>query len=148
MSCRFVRVLGSIAILTAGCSSQALNPSTSALPTPSAVLSFGRGLPSTISTASSGSPVSSGDRAAWGPPGQLLIVTYGSGSCPRLPNVVTGTGPHMVTVTTVTYLSSTRPSCTADLSPTTSVVREPANLDETRPVTISVDGTRVGLAAR
>ena len=88
------------------------------------------------------------DRAAWGPPGQLLIVTYGSGSCPRLPNVVTGTGPHMVTVTTVTYLSSTRPSCTADLSPTTSVVREPANLDETRPVTISVDGTRVGLAAR
>jgi hypothetical protein len=129
-------------MLTAGCSSQALNPSTSALPTPAAVVSFGSGLPSGIANATSG------DRAAWGPPGQLLIVTYGSGSCPRLPNVVTGTGPHTVTITTVTYLSSTRPSCTADLGPTTSVVREPANLDETRPVTITIDGTRVGLAAR
>lgn len=82
------------------------------------------------------------DTAVWGTSGQVDIVTFGSSGCPKLPIRLDATAPNMFTVT----LSNGEPggACTADLAPTTSVIRTPSNVEPTRPVDVTIvdNGTR------
>ena len=96
-------------------------------------MSHSKGLPSTVTpTDSSGQSI-----VGWSGAGRLYVVTFGSGSCPKLPTSVTATGSNQLTI--VTAPSSDGP-CTMDFGPTTSVVDVPPGIDETKPVQVTVDG--------
>ncbi len=84
--------------------------------------------------------------AAWGGPGQLRIVTWGSSGCPELPDSVSGTG-HTMTVTTKA-LNPSGGGCTGDAAAATSTVAVPAEVDPTRSVAITINGTTITLPGR
>jgi hypothetical protein len=67
----------------------------------------------------------------------MYLVTYGSGSCPRLPTSVSATGSNQLAITTA---SDSDGPCTMDFGPTTSVVDVPQGIDDTKPVQVTVDG--------
>jgi hypothetical protein len=67
----------------------------------------------------------------------MYLVTYGSGSCPKLPTSVSASGSNQLTITT--EATSAGP-CTMDFGPTTSVVDVPQGIDDTKPVQVTVDG--------
>jgi hypothetical protein len=73
----------------------------------------------------------------WTGPGRMYLVTYGSGSCPKLPTSVSATGGNQLTITTA---STSDGPCTMDFGPTTSVVDVPPGIDETKPMQVTVDG--------
>lgn len=98
----------------------------------------------TTEARSSGVPVLA--TAAWGGPGQLRIVTWGSSGCPELPDSVSGTA-HTITVKTKA-LNPSGGGCTGDAAAATSVVAEPTNVDSESPVTVLIGTTKVTLAAR
>jgi hypothetical protein len=78
-------------------------------------------------------------------PDEAAVVTWGSSGCPRLPvDVQTHTNSEITVM-----LSSGAPpngsSCPADLAPTTSILRLPTDLDEAKPLQMTlVDGVYGG----
>lgn len=91
-------------------------------------------------------PVSpTGPAAAWADDRTLLVVTWGSGSCPNLPGAVTRGQYGEVRITTEEWHPPGSNGCSMDLSPTTSTVRVPDGVDVTGPVTVTIDGQAVTL---
>ncbi|MEL7977198.1 hypothetical protein AAG589_15140 [Isoptericola sp. F-RaC21] len=74
--------------------------------------------------------------AAWSPtPGVLLVVTYGSSSCPRLAEAEAGwDGAHEAV--DVGMVEPDPGPCTMDYAPTTSAVAVPPDADAGAPVTV------------
>jgi hypothetical protein len=96
-------------------------------------VSHTKGLPPTVTpTDTTGQSL-----VGWSGPGLTYLVTYGSGSCPKLPTSVTVAAGNRLTITTAP--SSDGP-CTMDFGPTTSVVDLPPGIDDTKPVEVTVDG--------
>lgn len=92
-----------------------------------------KGLPPTVTpTDTAGASL-----VGWTGPGRMYLVTYGSGSCPKLPTSVTTTGSNQLTITTA---STSDGPCTMDFGPTTSAVDVPQGIDGTKPVQVTVDG--------
>ena len=151
-------VLLSASALLAGCGSAASpsggtgsTPATTAtttaggatpLETPSAVVTFTLGVPSGVT------PTQDLGEAfvVWGDPGQLEVVTYGSSTCPILPETVTYSASTGLSVKTVNS-GGTRP-CTMDLVPTTSTVKAPDGLADGTTAKVTIDGQASTLAAR
>ncbi|MEP6650393.1 MAG: hypothetical protein ABJA74_10865 [Lapillicoccus sp.] len=73
----------------------------------------------------------------WGGRGRMYVVTFGSGTCPKLPTTVTVGDGNRLTITTT---SNSKGPCTMDVSPTTSVITVPRGFDDTTPVQVTVDG--------
>ncbi len=97
---------------------------------PSWFVSTYSGAPSSV-TLTDGSPV-----AVWAAADQLAVVVWWSSSCPKLPVARRVAGNTL----TLTLSSGTGPNgepCTTDLAPTTTVIRVPASIDQTRPVSVS-----------
>jgi hypothetical protein len=110
-------------------SSAPIGSATGSTPT----VSHTKGLPATVTpTDTSGQSI-----IGWSGPGQMYLVTFGSGSCPKLPTSVTATGTNQLTIATAP--SSDGP-CTMDFGPTTSVVDVPQGIDDTKPVQVTIDG--------
>lgn len=78
----------------------------------------------------------------------IYVMTWGSGSCPKLPSAVTATAPDRLIILTHMLTSGRRAICTADLAVTTSLVRLPAEIDASRALVVRVDGAPTRLAAR
>ena len=96
-------------------------------------VSHTRGLPPTVTpTGTSGQSI-----VGWSGPGRMYVVTFGSGSCPKLPTSVSATGGNQLTITTA---ASSDGPCTMDFGPTTSVVDVPPGIDDTKAVQVTVDG--------
>jgi hypothetical protein len=96
-------------------------------------VSHTKGLPPTVTpTDTAGQSL-----VGWSGPRLMYLVTYGSGSCPKLPTSVDFVEGNRLTITT-------RPAsdgpCTMDFGPTTSVVDVPPGVDDTKPVEVTVDG--------
>lgn len=65
----------------------------------------------------------------------MAVVVWWSSSCPKLPIALKATGDTL----TLTLSSGTGPNgepCTADLAPTTTVIRVPDSIDQTRQVSV------------
>lgn len=73
---------------------------------------------------------------------QLLVTTWGSSSCPRLPESVVAEGSSVV-VGTKEFNLFGGSGCTADASPTTSSVPVPAGITVAGSLRVVVDGTTV-----
>jgi hypothetical protein len=102
---------------------------------------YTKGLPPSVTiTDTTGQSV-----VGWLGPGQMYLVTYGSGSCPKLPTDVTAAAGNRLTITTAP--SSDGP-CTMDFGPTTSFVDVPTGIDEKQPVQVTVDGVASSVAPR
>ena len=84
--------------------------------------------------------------ATWGDVGTLLVVTWGSSRCPRLPVSVQLDEPHTLVVRTDLYLPGG--PCTRDFVPTTAVVAVPDGLDDSAPVTVRLDDAESELPPR
>ena len=96
-------------------------------------VSHTKGLPPTVTpTGTSGQSI-----VGWSGPGRMYVVTFGSGSCPKLPTSVSATGGNQLTITTA---ASSDGPCTMDFGPTTSVVDVPPGIDDVKPVEVTVDG--------
>lgn len=137
------RALPAALVLAAALSGCGSAPSPSgAGPSPSApTVSHTRGLPPDVtSTDSPGESV-----VGWAGPGRMYVVTYGSSSCPRLPNAVTAATGNRLTI--ATNAASDGP-CTMDFGPTTSVVDVPQEIDETMPVEVILDGVSSAVPPR
>lgn len=143
-------VVGLAIPAAAGCSSGGSSASVSSAssaasrppvsPSSSIVLSYHSGLPS----GSSGGEHT--DHAVWGASGQVLIVIYGSSTCPRLPSTVTSVDPNTIKVTT--EVRNGNGPCTMDLVPGTAAVGVPDGINDRQAVTISIDGHTSVLAPR
>lgn len=113
----------------------------------SAVVRHYRGLPPGVHTTTCG-PVSRAQTPCvrWAGADAIYVVTWGSGSCPRIPRSVSADRPGLVVIRT--FELGGDGACTADLGPTTSVVRLPSLVDSSLAVAVRVDGTTTRLAAR
>lgn len=111
------------------------------VPPPPIVLSHATGLPDGAEP-----PQGQQRYAAWGEPGTLLVVTWGSSRCPQLPSTVEAPDAHTVVVRTEPYFPGG--PCTRDMVPTTAVVAEPDGLDGSSPVTVTVDDAETQLEPR
>lgn len=80
----------------------------------------------------------------WAGADQLMLTTWGSGSCPLLPTAVTLQNAHRINIT----LASHDGACTADLTPTNSVLMAPAGLDSTTPAVAQIQSNEVALPSR
>jgi hypothetical protein len=81
------------------------------------------------------------DTAVWAAAGQLAIVAWGSSGCPRLAARLAVVGTNTLLVTMSSAAPPSRVTCTADLAPTTSVLRVPKAIDGAQPVIVQiVDG--------
>jgi hypothetical protein len=101
----------------------------STITAPSWFVSTYSGAPSGV-TINGGSPV-----AVWAAADQMAVVVWWSSSCPKLPTTLQAFGNTL----TVTLSSGTGPGgvpCTTDLAPTTTVIRIPASVDQTRQVNV------------
>jgi len=110
-------------------------------PPPSVVVSHATGLPDGAEPPPDQQPY-----AAWGDRGTLLVVTWGSSRCPKLPVSVELDEPHTVVVRTDLYLPGG--PCTRDVVPTTAAVAVPDGLDDTGAVRVVVDDVATELAPR
>lgn len=82
--------------------------------------------------------------AAWAGPHILDVLTLGSGTCPSIPTSVVAYPPNLIVVKIViSDLYPPRTICTADISPTTSVLHVPASIDSSRPVQVQNDGATI-----
>lgn len=81
----------------------------------------------------------------WAGAHSIYVVTWGSGSCPNIPRSVTARSPRLVVIRT--FELGGDGACTADLAPTTSVVRLPSSVDDSVPVVVRVDGITRRLTA-
>lgn len=80
----------------------------------------------------------------WSSADQLILTTWGSGTCPLLPTAVTLQNAHRISIS----LASVDGPCTADLAPTNSVIVAPAGLDASMPAIAKIRGNEVALAPR
>ncbi len=80
----------------------------------------------------------------WGTADQLILTTWGSGSCPLLPTTVTLQNAHRITI----RLASDDGPCTADLAPTNSVIVAPHGLDASQPAIAKIQSNEVALSSR
>ena len=129
-----------VAAALAGCS----GTSGGVTDVPSVVLSWAPGVPDDLARAGvATSPTANGPAqvaAGWdSQPGRLRVTTWGSSGCPNLPDVVEAQDGR-IEITTVEYHPQGG-GCTADASPTTSVVRVPPGTDPPSRVTVVIDGT-------
>jgi hypothetical protein len=86
---------------------------------------------------------------AWDGPRSIYVMTWGSGSCPRIPTSVSADDARDVVIRTVEHdFHEGDNACTDDLGVTTSVVRLPATVDNTQGLLVQIDGTPTRLAAR
>ncbi|MFS0703942.1 hypothetical protein AB6N23_05400 [Cellulomonas sp. 179-A 9B4 NHS] len=77
-------------------------------------------------------------------PRQLLLVTWGSSTCPTLPDDVTwDAAAEVLRVTLTDATAYGDAACTADMAPTTSVVRLPDEAPDAAEVTVEVAGARL-----
>lgn len=143
-------ILTTVLILLSGCTS---TPEAASQSTP--VISHGAGaipLPTAQEAALTAGGTFDGSAAAWGPDGQILVMTFGSSSCPRLPTVVELVDSHTLKISTAALLPPADPgvaaACTADAAPTTSAVAIPAGLDVASAVTVVFDGVPQVLPAK
>lgn len=74
--------------------------------------------------------------------GQLLVTTWGSSSCPLLPESVEADGP-VVVVATRQFTVFGGNECTTDVSPMTSSVPLPAGITGADGLRVVIDGTSV-----
>jgi hypothetical protein len=84
----------------------------------------------------------------WGSGDQLILTTWGSGSCPELPTSMTLQNAHRLTIGLYSRPGSGNNGCTADLTPTDSVITAPAGLDDGTPAVAQVEGNEVPLSPR
>jgi hypothetical protein len=84
--------------------------------------------------------------AGWGTPGQLIVVRFGSSSCPDVAKSATLEASQTVTVKT--GMAYGGPTCTADYSETVSAIGLPAGIDPAKPMIVVVDGVKIPLPAR
>lgn len=83
---------------------------------------------------------------AWDGPHRLFLMTYGSGSCPKVPASVTAEDRNVLVVKTEEHsFNAGDTACTDDLSPTTSVVRLPAAITAAHSLRVLVDGSMLRL---
>jgi hypothetical protein len=87
--------------------------------------------------------------AAWAGPHTIYVMTWGSGSCPRIPTSVDARSAEVVVIRTVEhdFIQGDR-ACTADLAITTSVVRLPARAVAAPSLQVQMDGTTTRLRHR
>jgi len=85
-------------------------------------------------------------RLRWGTADQLILTTWGSGSCPLLPTSVTLENAHRITITI--GLASDDGPCSADLAPTNSVIVAPHGLDANQPTIARIQSNDVALSSR
>ena len=104
-------------------------------------VSHTKGLPPTVTP----SDTAGQSLVGWTGPGRMYLVTYGSGSCPKLPTGVSASGGNQLTITTA---STSDGPCTMDFGPTTSVVDVPQGIDDTKPVQVTVDGVASNVPPR
>ncbi len=114
--------------------------STAAPALASSVVTFTAGLPRGLRRL----PVSR--TPGWGSPGQLLLVTYGSSRCPKLPTAVTKTAGNGIAITT--QVSTGTGPCTMDFAPTTVTLTVSQGIDDKAPVQITIDGSESTLLPR
>jgi hypothetical protein len=89
------------------------------------------GAPSGVST------LKAQDGAVWMTSGEIAVVTWGSSGCPDLPTRLAVPAGNRLNVTAELYDPS-HVSCSADLTPTTSVIKVPAALSLTEDVTVTI----------
>ncbi|WP_111768762.1 hypothetical protein [Nakamurella deserti] len=118
---------------------------------PDAVVSFTGGPPAATTAAVAPSGATPADEVRRGEGGDLLVVTWGSTTCPRMPVNVTALDPATLDIVTGNVridpvsndLAVPETSvCVNDLGPTTSAVRLPEGAAGTGPLTVIVDGVR------
>jgi len=130
-------------VLIAGCGGPDLVPGG---PAPEPVRSWGTSSPGVWAADAVDVPSPSGGavRVAAGlnGRGELLITTWGSSSCPRLPSSVETDGSSVV-VETKQFNLFGGDGCTSDASPTTSSVSLPSGVSMNRSLQVVVDGTPV-----
>lgn len=132
-----------LGVLVAGCGGPDLRSGEAA---PEPVRSWGTGAPGVWAasavdvTAPSGGAV----RVAAGlnNRGELLVTTWGSSTCPRLPESVEAQGSSVVVETKEFHLFE-GDGCTSDASPTTGVVPVPSGITVGRTLQVVIDGTPV-----
>lgn len=83
--------------------------------------------------------------AAWGEPGQIVVVVVGSSSCPVFAASAVMTAPQQVVIN---LGSRGGPSCTADAVETASVIAAPAGLDETKRTVLTIGKLTIELPPR
>lgn len=113
---------------------------------PKAVLSYGTNIPVALRPPS-GFTRDTAPKAAWGASGRLVLVIWGSGSCPTLPEHVSAKGTHQIVISTVDYQHG-GDACTSDLRPTASIVAVPRGIDDRHDVDVMIDKTTVRLGPR
>lgn len=85
----------------------------------------------------------------WADDHSIYVVTWGSGSCPLIPTTVDAEGNQEVVIRTVDHdFFKGDNACTADLAPTTSVVRLPVTIDSSKSLIVHVDDASSRVAAR
>ncbi|MTD12818.1 hypothetical protein GIS00_02515 [Nakamurella sp. YIM 132087] len=77
---------------------------------------------------------------------QLVVITFGSSSCPELVRGISQTAPGELTLDTETVPDGN--ACTADLSPHTTLIDPPPNIGPAVPLTIVVGDQRIDVPAR
>ena len=86
---------------------------------------------------------------AWAAAGAVYVITWGSSSCPNIPNSVKTAGLHQIVIKTAEHDFHRRDNaCTSDLAATTSIVHLPATMDTTRPWAVQIDGAHRRLPAQ
>jgi hypothetical protein len=134
-----------LVLAIAGCGTATTPSSPTAAPPSSTgstpAVSHTKGLPPSVTvTGVPGQPL-----VGWLGPGRMYLVTYGSGSCPKLPTGVTAASGNRLTITTA---SASDGPCTMDFGPTTSVIDVPQGIDDTQSVQVTVDGTPITVQPR
>ncbi len=81
----------------------------------------------------------------WGGVGQIIVVTWGSSTCPTVAKSATQTGAQAVTVE---LMATGGPSCTADSGPSASTVGSPSGITSSQPVTVTVGKLSIVLPPR
>jgi hypothetical protein len=109
-------------LFVVGCGAQSL---------PSWLVRYYLGAPSGVST------LKAQDGAVWWSTDEIAMVTWGSSGCPDLPTRLAVPAGNRLTVTAQLYDPS-HASCSADLAPTTSIIKVPAALTRTEDVTVTI----------
>ena len=86
-------------------------------------------------------PTATTSTAEWAGPRAIYLVTYGSGSCPRIPTQVKAVGQHDVRIDTAEHIAQGNVGCAGVLGPTTITVTLPHDTDTAGPLRIDVDGS-------
>lgn len=115
----------------------------------SAVTRHFKGLPKGVSVPDAQREGASKPWAAWAGPHSIYVMTWGSGSCPKIPTSVKVEDSDRIVASTVEHDFYARDTvCTADLAVTTSVVQLPSAVSDTKDLLVEIDGTATRLGPR